>query len=126
MSIREKLLDFKRRLSDRRMYSIVIAIIGAVGVWGLYQYREASQLRQQLDNQYNRAFHDMAGYVQNVEMLLIKSLLTSTPVKTAGMMQEAWRQANMAQSNLGQLPVDQHVLSRTSKFLTQEIGRAHV
>jgi germination protein YpeB len=119
LSFREKLLDFKRRLSDRKMYSIVVVIIAAVAIWGVVQYRHAAQLRQQLDNQYNRAFYDMTGYVNNVEVLLVKSLIASTPIKAASTLQEAWRQANLAQTNLGQLPVDQHVLANTSKYLTQ-------
>lgn len=119
MSIREKLLDYKRRLSDRKMYSIVVVVIAAVAIWGIMQYKNSAQLRQQLDNQYNRAFYDMTGYVNNVEVLLVKSLIASTPSKAAATLQEAWRQANMAQSNLGQLPVDQHVLANTSKYLTQ-------
>lgn len=119
MSIREKLLDFKRRLSDRKMYSIVIVIIAAVAIWGIVQYRRVGDLRQELDNQYNRAFYDMIGYVNNVETLLIKSMITSTPEKTATVLQEAWRQANLAQTNLGQLPVSQPILANTSKFLTQ-------
>ena len=119
MSIREKLQDFKRRLSDRKMYSIVVVAIAAVAIWGIYQYKHAANLRQELDNQYNRAFYDMTGYVNNVEVLLIKSLICSTPSKTAATLQEAWRQANMAQTNLGQLPVSQQALANTSKFLTQ-------
>lgn len=119
MKIREKLLDFKRRLSDRKMYSIVVVVIAAVAIWGVSQYKQAASYRQELDNQYNRAFYDMVGYVNNVEVLLIKSLITSTPEKTAAVLQEAWRQANLAQSNLGQLPISQPVLANTSKFLTQ-------
>ncbi len=119
MGIREKLLDFKRRLSDRRMYSIVIIVIGAVALWGFYQYKHSANLRQELDNQYNRAFFDMVGYVNNVETLLMKSMITSTPDKTAATLQEAWRQANLAQTDLGQLPISQQVLANTSKFLTQ-------
>lgn len=119
MNIREKLLDLKRRLSDRKMYSMVIVVIGAVAMWGFYQYKHAANLRQELDNQYNRAFYEMSGYVNNVEVLLIKSLISSTPTKTAATMQEAWRQANLAQTNLGQLPVSQEILANTSKFLTQ-------
>jgi spore germination protein len=119
MGFREKLLDLKRRLSDRKMYSIVIAIIGAVAIWGIYQYRHAGELRQKLDNQYNRSFYEMVGYVDNVEVLLLKSMITSTPEKTSTILQEAWRQANMAQVNLGQLPISQPVLANTSKFLVQ-------
>lgn len=119
MGFREKFQDFKRRLSDRKMYSIVILVIAAISIWGIYQYKHAANLRQQLDNQYNRAFYDMIGYVNNVETLLIKSLITSTPEKTSATLQEAWRQANFAQAYLGQLPVSQHILANTSKFLSQ-------
>lgn len=119
MGIRDKLLDLKRRLSDRRMYSIVITLIAAVSLWGIYQYKHAANLRQELDNQYNRAFYDMVGYVNNVDTLLAKSMISTTTAKTAVTLQEAWRQANLAQTNLGQLPVSQPVLASTSKFLTQ-------
>ncbi len=119
MSIRDKLLDFKRRLSDRRMYSIVIAVIGAVAIWGIYQYKRASDLRQELDNQYNRSFYEMVGYVNNVETLLAKSMVSTTTQRTAITLQEAWEQAVLAQTNLGQLPVSQPVLASTSKFLSQ-------
>lgn len=119
MSIREKLKDFKNRLSDRKMYTVTIVALVLVIAWGIYQYKNAANLRQELDNQYNRAFYEMVGYVDNVQALLIKSLITSTPNATATTMQEAWRQANMAQANLGQLPVSQHVLANTAKFLSQ-------
>lgn len=119
MGIRGKLLDFKRRLSDRKMYSVVVVALAVIAGWGIYQYQHAANLRQKLDNQYNRAFYDMIGYVNNVETLLIKSLITSTPEKTASTLQEAWRQANFAQAYLGQIPVSQNILANTSKFLAQ-------
>jgi len=101
------------------MYSIVVVAIAAVAIWGFTQYKSASEMRQRLNNQYNRAFFDMVGYVENVNTLLLKSLITSTPEKTAAVLQEAWRQSNLAQENLGLLPVSQPVLANTSKFLTQ-------
>lgn len=76
---REKLQDWKKRLSDRHMYSVVIVLLAAVAAWGIYQYKRAADLRQELDNQYNRAFYEMVGYVQNVEIMLMKSLVSSTP-----------------------------------------------
>jgi len=116
---REKLLDWKRRLSDRHMYSVTVVIVAVVALWGIYQYKRAADLRQQLDNQYNRAFYEMVGYVQNIEVLLMKSMISATPQMVAETLQEAWHQANLAQTNLGQLPVSQEVLANTSKFLSQ-------
>ncbi len=119
MGIRDKLLDFKRRLSDRKMYSIVIVVISAISIWGIYQFKHAANLRQELDSQYNRAFYEMVGYVNNVETLLAKSMVSTTTERTAITLQEAWKQADLAQTNLGQLPVTQPVLASTSKFLNQ-------
>lgn len=116
---REKLLDFKHRLQDRKMYSIVILVIAVITALGIYQYKRVNNMRQLLNNQYNRSFYDMVGYVNNVETLLMKSMVSGTPERTASSLQEAWRQAYMAQTNLGQLPVNQPVLANTSKFLTQ-------
>jgi len=101
------------------MYSVVIVLIAAVAAWGIYQYKRAADLRQELDNQYNRAFFEMVSYVNNVESLLAKSMVSTTTDRTAITLQEAWRQAGLAQTNLGQLPVSQPVLASTSKFLTQ-------
>lgn len=116
---REKLQDWKKRLSDRHMYSVVIVLLAAVAAWGIYQYKRAADLRQELDNQYNRAFYEMVGYVQNVEIMLMKSLVSSTPQMASETLREAWHQANLAQTNLGQLPITQEVLANTSKFLSQ-------
>ena len=58
----------------------------------------------------------MIGYVNNVETLLIKSLITSTFEKTSATLQEAWRQVILAQAYLGQLPVSQHILATPQSF----------
>jgi spore germination protein len=116
---REKFLDFKKRLSKGKMYSITILLVGLIGGFGAYQHQRANGYRHQLETNYNRAFFDMIGYVQNVDTLLSKSLITTTPQKTSHTLQEAWRQSNLAQENLGLLPVSQTLMANTSKFLTQ-------
>ena len=95
---RDKLIDWKKRLSDRHMYSVIVMLIAIVAIWGIYQYKRAADLRQELDNQYNRAFYEMVGYVRNVELILMKSMISSTQEMTAETLQEAWHQANLAQT----------------------------
>ncbi len=119
MGIRDKLTDYRRKLSERKLYIIVVLAIAAISAWGIYQYRHAAELRQELDSQYNRAFFEMVGYVNNVETLLAKSMVCTTTDKTAITLQEAWKHADLAQTNLGQLPVTQPVLASTAKFLNQ-------
>ncbi|EPR14408.1 germination protein YpeB [Ruminiclostridium papyrosolvens] len=112
-------------LNDRRrswaVPLAVIAILALIGVsvWGYYQNRQLNRLQVLMTNQYNRAFVDLSDYVDNVEALMAKSLVTSTPVSTSKMLEEVWRQSNLAQTNMGQLPVAPPILEKTSNFLTQ-------
>ena len=62
----------------------------------------------------------MVGYVQNIEALLMKSMISATPQMAAETLQEAWHQANLAQTNLGQLPVTQ---GSACKYLEALPGR---
>lgn len=108
----------------RGSWSVTIAILAimalvGVGSWGYYQNKQLKELKIAVNNQYNRAFVDMSDSVDNVEVLLAKSLVTSTPVSTSTMLQDVWRQSNLAQTNIGQLPVSPPVLEKTSNFLTQ-------
>jgi germination protein YpeB len=96
----------------------VFALV-AVSSWGYYQYKQANALRVQTNNSYNRAFIDLTDYVDSLEVLLAKTLITSTPRSTSAMLEEVWRQSNLAQENMGQLPVSPPVLEKTSNYLTQ-------
>jgi germination protein YpeB len=100
---------------------VAIALLALVGVslWGYYQNRQLKRYQVLMANQYNRAFIDLTDYVDNVEALMAKSLVTATPVGTSKMLGEVWRQTNLAQSNMGQLPVAPPVLEKASNFLTQ-------
>lgn len=122
--------DFKN-IDDRNgrrrrigLWSTTVAVmailaLAVVSSWGYYQYKQANSLRIQTNNSYNRAFVDLTDYVDNLEVLLAKSLITSTPKSTSAMLEEVWRQANLAQENMGQLPISPPVLEKTSNYLTQ-------
>lgn len=119
MGLRNKLLDFKRRLSDRKMYSIVLLVIAIISSIAIYQYKSKLNYKNYLENEFNRSFFDLVGYIQNVEISLAKTLVTSTPNQTAQQLTEVWRQANFAQTSLGQLPLSNIELDKTSRFLSQ-------
>lgn len=119
MGIRNKLLDFKRRLSDRHMYSIVLVVAAIIASAGIYQYKKALNYRNYVENQYNRSFHELVGYVENIEVSLAKGMLVNSPEQMSALSSEIWRKAAFAQANLGQLPISHIQLDKTSKFLTQ-------
>lgn len=113
-------LSRKKRMSWAVPIAIVAVLaLAGVSIWGYYQNRQLKDLKIMMENQYSRAFLDLNEYVDNLQVLLAKSLVTSTPKGTSVMLEEVWRQANLAQTNMGQLPVAPPILEKTSNFLTQ-------
>lgn len=116
---RNTMKAFYAALARNRAKNLIILILLLTTIFGAYQYSRAVQLRRDLDNAYNRAFYEMVGYVQNVEIMLMKARMTSSPELSSTTLSDIWREANMAASNLGQLPISVGVLANTEKFLYQ-------
>ena len=117
--LKEKVYDWKNRLRDRHMLSLVVSLIAIIVILGLYTYKKQRDYRQASENDYNMAFYELVDYVQNVETYLAKSLISSTPEHGAETLTYVWREANLAQSYLSRLPIESNELSNTSKFLNQ-------
>ncbi|MGB9804971.1 germination protein YpeB [Desulfofundulus sp.] len=102
-----------------------VLIAGALGYWGYQQYTVRQRLETALSNKYYRALYDLTDNVQNMEVLLSKSLVAGTPEAQSTIFMELWQRAMAAQANLNQLPVTDAVTGRTAKFLTQVGDYAH-
>lgn len=101
------------------LYGIMILLIIVSMILGYFLYRENKQYTTATHNQYNFALYELIDYVQNVENYLAKSTITSTPQHGAETLSKVWREANLAQAYLAQLPVSSTELASTAKFLNQ-------
>ena len=117
--IKEKVYDWKNRLKDRHMLTLVVTLVAIIVAIGLYTYKRERDYHQMTENDYNMAFFELVDYVQNVETYLAKSLISSTPQHGAETLTHVWREANLAQSYLARLPIGSQELANTSKFLNQ-------
>ena len=113
------LVDWKNRLKKGHMFSIICVLIIIVAILGFILYKKQREYRQTSENSYNLAFYELVGYVQNVEAYLAKSIISSTPEKSADTLTNLWREANLAQSYLSRLPIESQELENTAKFLNQ-------
>lgn len=111
--------ELNRLKAKNRGKNVIIVLLLATTLFGAYQYNMVMRLRQQLNNAYNKAFYELVGYIKNVEIMLMKARMTSSPQLTAATLSDVWRESFCAASNLGQLPISVGVLSNTEKFLTQ-------
>ena len=78
--VKDKLIDWKNRLKDRHMLSIIVVLVTILIILGLYTYKKQRDFRQASENSYNMAFFELVDYVQNVETYLAKSLISSSAV----------------------------------------------
>ena len=117
--IKQKLYDWKDRLRDRHMLTLVITLVTIIVFMGIFIYKKQTEYRQVMENQYNMAFFELVDYVGNVENFLAKSLISTTPEQGAEVLTNVWREANLASSYLAGIPISTNELSNTAKFLNQ-------
>lgn len=118
-SLREKVLDWKDRLKDRHMLSVIVVLVVIIVGLGIFTYKKQMEYRQTSENNYNMAFFEVVDYVKNVENYLAKALISSTPEHGAETLTRVWRESNLALSYLSRLPMSSNDLSNTAKFLNQ-------
>lgn len=114
-----KLVEWKNRLKQGHMLSIIVVLLAILIAMGIWIYKKQVDYRQASENQYNMAFFELVDYVQNVETYLAKSLISSTAEHGAETLTNVWREANLAQVYLSRLPIDSVELEKTAKFLNQ-------
>ena len=128
-NIKTKLLDWKERLRDRHMFSVVmiaVILLFAVIILGLYTYQKQKEARQASENAYNRAFYELINYMEEVETYLAKSMITSTAAHEAETLANVWSEANLASVYLAQLPIETQELENSQKFLNQVSNYGYV
>ena len=101
------------------IYGIIIILVILSIVMGYFLYKEKKEYSIATHNQYNFALYELTDYVHDVENYLAKATITSTPEHGAETLSKVWREANLAQVYLSQLPVSSTELSNTAKFLNQ-------
>lgn len=107
------------RLKKAHMLSIITIFLVIIVCLIAVLINKQKQTKQASENSYNMAFYELVDYVQNVETYLAKSLISSTPEHGAETLTNVWREANLAQAYLSQLPIESQELENTEKFLNQ-------
>ena len=65
-SLKENVYDWKDRLKDRHMLTLVVTLIAIIVALGLYTYKKQRDYRQATENAYNMAFFELVDYVDSV------------------------------------------------------------
>ncbi|MBS3873498.1 MAG: germination protein YpeB [Firmicutes bacterium] len=103
----------------------VLAVVLVAGslYWGFGQMRVKNQLLTRLENTYQRAFNDLAFNLAAIDAELGKATVAGSEEQAMIRLAAVWRQAYVAQANVGQVPLGVASLENTGRFLAR-IGDA--
>ncbi len=100
-------------------YWILSALLVAASCFAGYEFYRTKKLERSVENSYNRAFFELNDYVDDINSLLAKGLLTNSPEHFATISAELSRQSAAAKECLSQLPLSDIEFDKTEKFLSQ-------
>ncbi len=104
----------------RRIATIVLslALLLAIG-WGFWERANRMTLTNAVEAGGQRDFYNLLNYVEQAQVSMGKSLVSSSSRQQAVHLTEAWNQAAAAQASLSQLPTPGLKPINVSKFLAQ-------
>ena len=112
-------METKTISKHKTIYWILAIIIAILAVYSAFLFSQKKDLETTVENNYNRAFHELVSYVDDIDTLLQKSMLVSSAAQMSTISSELFRQSTAAKACLGQLPVSEVQLEATEKFLSQ-------
>lgn len=105
------------KMRNRFIIPVLFLALAGVGIWGYWQYQTRQQWEISAENQYQRAFEELATHTNNMEADMSKSLVAASFPQTIRLLTNVWREAYSCQENLGQLPLTSMELAGTKNLL---------
>ncbi len=109
----------KEWLKKYGVLALVMIVMAIAIILGINLYENNNEYKLALENSYNYSFYEMLNYVDSMETYLAKSIISKSANHSAETLTYVWRDANLAESSLSQIPVSTEGLSNASKFLNQ-------
>ena len=102
-----------------RWLSVVMILGLGISIWwGVSQYRLQRALGVRMENNYQRAFHELVWHIQTIENELAKLTAATAQQQQIEKLATVWRQTYAAQEKIGQLPLGLVPLDQAESYLT--------
>lgn len=101
------------------LFPIVTAALAGTALWGYFEHQDKNSLLIKAENQYQRAFHDLTYYMDQLHAELGKARAAnsgSVDFQKKELIQ-VWRMTSEAQNQINQLPLTLLPFNKTEEFL---------
>ncbi len=112
-------MEHSKRSIHIWLYSILGAALLIIFFWGVAMQKNAAALENSVENQYNKAFHDLVAYIDDIDTELTKAQLVSSPSQLSTLSLRLFNQSSQAKAALASMPTSSIELDNTAKFLSQ-------
>ena len=109
----------KNKIKKNIFWIILIISIAIIIILAYLLFKKNKEVQLVNTNLYNSNFYELVDYIQNVETYLSKSTISTSSTHSAETLTYLWREANLAQTYLSELPIQSQEFENTSKFLNQ-------
>lgn len=110
---------FNKKLDDINAARLALVLIVALLLVCALLQMKNNKTVETLESSYSRAMYELVEYMDNVETLLAKAQISSSPEYAAKTLTEIWRKADLAQSALSQIPITHISLEKVVQYLNQ-------
>lgn len=93
-----------------------VGVIGA-GYWGYQEHQEKNAILIHAENNYQRAFHDLAYQIDILHDKIGTTLAMNSRTSLSPALADVWRLTSQAHSSVGQLPLVLLPFNKTEEFL---------
>lgn len=100
---------------------IIVLTLGVAGTafWGYQEHREKNAILINAENNYQRAFHDLAYHIDLLHDKIGATLAMNSRSSLSPALADVWRIASEAHNDVGQLPLTLLPFNKTEEFLAQ-------
>jgi spore germination protein len=105
---------------------VAVALTGAA-LWGYYEHQDKNALLIKAENQYQRAFHELTYYMDQLQSELGKARAASRQSESFQRKElaQVWRMTSEAQNQINQLPLTLLPFNKTEEFLDRLATFSH-
>lgn len=104
---------------------ILSVLLLALGIFGIYQFKRAEDLKYSQNLAYRQTFTELTGYVDDMETELLKARLINDPRQLVNLSGQLYSSTAAAKASLCSLPLGEVSVARTAEFLSQVGDFAH-
>lgn len=110
----------ERREKWKKILTVALAAAFVLSLgWGIYEYQMLREYRIETENQYKRAFSDLAVVLDELETTMAKAKVATSPGQRVLYFGQTWKGSDEAVKLMSQLPADEVGISYVDIFLNQ-------